>query len=192
MSAALNSRLLRREPLQRCQLAECRAACCLHGAWVDAHEARQILFQAALISPHLPPDQSDPAGWFDERREPDEHSLSGEVWHTRVLEMPWHYGGTGCVFLRPDYKCALQCAAQSAGLPPWRFKPFYCILHPLDLDEHGQITLDETAELLAEPASCLRFAPEPRPLLETFEPELRHFLGDRAYAHLKTNPDELP
>ena len=60
---------------------------------------------------------------------------------------------------------------------PWRFKPFYCILHPLDLDEEGRITLDDTQLMLAEPGSCLRPADQPIPLVETFEPELRYLLA---------------
>jgi hypothetical protein len=94
-----------------------------------------------------------------------------------VIPDPDHYGGTACIFMREDYECALQTAGVKAGFHPWRFKPFYCILHPLDLDEHGRITLDETHLLLAEPASCLRPAEKPIPLKETFSEELNYLLG---------------
>jgi hypothetical protein len=102
-----------------------------------------------------------------------------------VLPDDAHYGGTACIFLRRDYLCALQVAASTNGLHPWRFKPFYCILHPLDLDEAGRITLDETGEMLAEPGSCLRPAEQPIPLIETFAPELRYLLGEKAYRRLR-------
>jgi hypothetical protein len=69
-------------------------------------------------------------------------------------------------------------AADVNGLHPWHFKPFYCILHPLDLDDKGRITLDETELLLDEPGSCLRPANRLIPLAETFAPELSFFLGD--------------
>jgi hypothetical protein len=69
-------------------------------------------------------------------------------------------------------------------LHPWQFKPYYCILHPLDLDEQGRITLDETKLLLDEAGSCLRPAENPIPLVETFGPELRYLLGEKAYAAL--------
>ncbi|MHC1784105.1 MAG: hypothetical protein AB9891_15355 [Anaerolineaceae bacterium] len=75
-------------------------------------------------------------------------------------------------------------AADAAGEQSWRFKPYYCILHPLDIDPQGRITLDENRELLDEPGSCLRPAETDVPLLETFEPELRHLLGDKAYERL--------
>ncbi len=173
----LNPRLALAEPLRRCRLEECRAACCLHGAWVDLVEVKAILARAADIRPHMPPEQADPERWFDDRLEEDAHALSGQVRHTTVLPAPGHYGGTACVFLRADSRCALQVTAEADGAHPWRDKPFYCILHPLDLDEEGRITLDDNEALLSEPASCLRAAAEPVPLVETFAPELGYLLG---------------
>jgi hypothetical protein len=176
--------MYRAEPMRRCTLGECRAACCLHGVWIDRAEARDILDHAALIAPHLEPEYRDPADWLDGREEPDEHALSGRTVHSTVVPDSAHYGETACIFLRKDHKCALQVAADANGLHPWRFKPFYCILHPLDLDEQGRITLDETDEMLSEPGSCLRPADRPIPLLETFAPELKYLLGEKAYARL--------
>ena len=63
-------------------------------------------------------------------------------------------------------------------------KPFYCILHPLDLDDTGRITLDETRLLAEEEASCLVPIDQLIPLMETFEPELRYFLGEEEYLRL--------
>lgn len=170
--------------MRRCELGECRAACCLYGVWIDLAEADRIRANAALIAPHMPRCQRDPAGWFDGREEADEHSPSGRTVHSQVLFAADHYGGTACVFLRKDHKCALQVAALANGLHPWRFKPFYCILHPLDLDDEGRITLDETRLLLEEPGSCLRPAEHLTPLVEIFEPELRYLLGDDGYQTL--------
>ena len=180
----ISPRLLQSEPMQRCSLDACRAACCLHGVWVDLAEVRDIFAHAGLIRPHMPPAHQDPKGWFDERLEEDEHALTGQVRHTTVLPDVDHYGGTSCVFLRADYKCALQVAAQEARLHPWRFKPFYCILHPLDFDDQGHITLDETDLLLSEPGSCLRPAAKPVPLIELFAEELRYLLGVKDYRRL--------
>ncbi len=139
---------------------------------------------AELICPHLPASQQDPSGWFSDSEEADPHSLSGTVRRSTVLPAAGHYGGSACIFLRADHKCALQVAGESAGFHPWRFKPFYCILHPLDFDETGQITLDESNALAQEPASCLRAADQSTPLLLTFEPELRYLLGDKEYQKL--------
>ncbi len=171
--------------MRRCAMGECRAACCLYGVWIDRVEAQEILANAALIAPQMEPENRDPGDWFDGREEPDEHAISGWTVHSTVVPDAEHYGETACIFLRPrDHLCALQVAANASGLHPWRFKPFYCILHPLDLDEEGRITLDETELMLDEPGSCLRPAGQPIPLIETFEPELRYLLGVKAYQKL--------
>jgi hypothetical protein len=177
--------MLEAEFIQRCELSQCRAACCLHGAWIDQVEIEDILNHADLIAPHMPDNAQEPREWFDGRNEKDAFSISGEVGHTQVVSDPEHYGGTTCIFLRTDYKCALQVAANAAQLHPWRFKPFYCILHPLDLATEGRITLDRTDLLLDEPGSCLRPAGTPIPLVETFEEELRYLLGDKKLQKLK-------
>lgn len=184
MEKRINPRLLQSEPMRRCTLGECRAACCLHGVWVDRLEMKDILANAARIAPHMEEDRRDPADWFDEREEEDEHSISGRVGHSTVLPDPDHYGETACIFLRKDHLCALQVAAHAEGLHAWRFKPFYCILHPLDIDDQGRITLDETELMLDEPGSCLRPADRPIPLYETFEEELRYLLGEKGYQRL--------
>jgi len=165
------------EPLQRCHFPACKAACCAYGTWVDLAEVDGILTHLDLILPHMPPAHRQPDLWFDGQEEDDPHTLSGKVTHTTVLPDPDHYGGTACIFLRQDYECALQTTAAEADLHPWRFKPFYCILHPLDLDEDGRITLDETRLLLAEPASCLRPSDMEIPLRDTFAEEISYLLG---------------
>lgn len=190
MEKRLNPRLFTSEPMRRCTLDECHAACCLYGVWIDRNEARDISAHAAEIAPHLEPGNRDPEDWFDGREEPDENALSGWVVHSTVLPDADHYGGTACIFLRKDHLCALQVAANAEGLHPWRFKPFYCILHPLDMDEQGRITLDETGALLGEPGSCLRPASQPIPLIETFAEELRYLLGEKAFLRLQEEKKE--
>lgn len=176
--------MLHSEPMQRCLLHECKGACCVFGVWVDEREMEDILENAALIAPHMPPGSESPADWFASYEDKDEFSPSKLVVHTAVETIPEHYGGTACVFWRSDAKCALQVAAVANGLHPWRFKPYYCILHPLDLDDEGRITVDETPEMIHEEGSCLRTSDHPIPLVETFEEELRYLLGDQAYAEM--------
>ncbi len=189
---AITPRMLRSEPMQRCKLGECRAACCLYGVWIDELEAEDILKHAELIKPFLTCAVEDASQWFDGRTDTDPFTRSGKVIHSLVIEDEKHYGGSACVFLRQDHKCALQVAAEKHKLHPWRFKPFYCILHPLDLDENGRITLDETETLLDEPASCLRPARAPIPLLETFEPELSYLLGENQYRQMREMIEKIP
>jgi hypothetical protein len=138
-----------------------------------------ILAQAERIGAQMPATLRDPQVWFDGGIDQD-NFIGGEIYHTNVLPDRGHYGGTACVFLREDFKCALQCAGDAAGLHPWRFKPYYCILHPLDLDEEGRISLDETGELLGEEGSCLRPADEEIPLLELFAAELEALADEAA------------
>jgi hypothetical protein len=161
-------RLLEAENMRRCKLHQCQAACCLHGVWMDRAEKEIILEHRTFIASFMPEGQQDSVQWFDGQVESDEFTPSGEVHHSGVVEDEKHWGGTACVFLRSDHKCALQTAGQAAGLHPWQWKPFYCILHPLCLDEEGRITLDETEALLDEPGGCLRPASPAVPLVGTF------------------------
>ena len=181
----VNPRMLLAEPMERCKLHDCHGACCVFGVWVDQREMEDILANAPLIAPLMNPGTEDPADWFASYQDHDEFSPSKLVVHTAVETRPEHYGGTACIFTHEDGKCTLQLAAVENGLHKWRFKPYYCILHPLDLDDEGRITVDKTALLVEEEGSCLRHAGEEIPLIKTFEEELRYLLGDKAYEELK-------
>lgn len=184
MNVNLAPRMFESAPIRRCKFPSCKAACCLHGVWLDKIEVDDLIAHAAEISPFMPSGSDQPDQWFEGTSEIDPHSTTKKVIHSVVIDDRAHYGGTACVFLREDFKCALQVAAEAMGEHPWRFKPFYCILHPLDLDENGCITLDEDTLLISEPASCLQKADAPIPLLVTFEPELRYLLGNKVYDRL--------
>jgi hypothetical protein len=153
----LSEELFRKTALRRCTLRECRAACCLHGVWVDPLEMEDVLRHAAAILPHLPEGRRDPSAWFGEKREEDGFFPSGYLVQTAILPNPAHYGGTECVFLRPDALCALQVASAAARLNPWRWKPFHCIIHPITFED-GTFTVAPDEELLAEEGSCFRAA----------------------------------
>jgi len=188
----VNPRMFRSERLQRCRLSECKGDCCVFGVWVDLREVEDIMQNAALILPHMPEDCQNPGEWFVGVEDDDPHSPTGRVIHTGVENRLEHSGGTACVFWLPDGKCALQVAADANGLHPWRFKPFYCILHPLDLDEQGRITLDEAEEMVHTTGSCVIPADRPIPLIETFEPEFRYLLGEKGFAALKEIAGQYP
>jgi len=183
----IDPRLFRSEPMRRCGFPKCKAACCLYGVWVDVAERERILSHAGQVAAFLPPEFSDPESWFDVTLESDSNTPTGEVIHTTVLGDGSHYGGSSCIFLRQDSKCVLQVAGEAISGDPWSLKPFYCILHPLDLDDDGRITLDETTLLVEETASCLVSSAKRIPLLETFEPELRYFLGNEEYDRIKAS-----
>ena len=101
-----------------------------------------------------------------------------------MVDDPTHPAGTTCVFLRPeDRYCALQTASIASGDPPWSLKPFYCILHPLTLeDDHLQ--LDDSNEIYHEGGHCQRPQDRETPLFVTFRAELEHVLGEDGYADL--------
>jgi len=180
----LNSRMFQSEPLVRCKLHECHGACCLYGVWVGLPEKDLILQYADDIKPYIKLDFQDSKLWFEKTIEEDEYIEGGSVIHTKVLDDPNHYGKCACVFLGINSKCALQVTSLEIGQHPWYLKPYYCILHPLDLDEQGRITLDETKAMLEEEGSCLRKSEVNIPLMITFEEELRFILGDNCYQDL--------
>jgi hypothetical protein len=167
----LDRELFRKTTLRRCTLEECHAACCLHGVWLDPVEQDDILRNAGAILPHLPADRHDPSAWFGENGEPDDFFPSGRLIPTRVRANPAHYGGTECVFLRPDWLCALQVASAAAGADPWRWKPFHCIIHPITI-ENGKLTLASDGELLAEPGGCFREGDRTTGMADSLAPEI--------------------
>ncbi|KAF0112216.1 MAG: hypothetical protein FD147_277 [Chloroflexi bacterium] len=181
----INPRMFDAEPVQRCRLEECKGACCVFGVWVDPREVADIVSNAKLIMPHMPETAQNPGEWFVPVEDFDKHSPSGKVIHTAIEPSPNHYGETACVFWREDGKCILQVAAMANNFHPWRFKPFYCILHPIDLDDKGRLTVDDLDSLINEQGSCLIPADHPIPFIETFEPELKYLLGNKGFNAMK-------
>jgi Fe-S-cluster containining protein len=170
---SISDRLVAVEQLRRCDWPACGAACCVHGVWLDLMEMDDLRQHAAGITVHMSAERRDPALWFTQEHEAEPAMPSREVVAARTVANPRHAGGTECVFLREDLRCALQVAGEAAGEDPWRFKPFYCLLHPLTLDEAGRVTLAPSSELLLEPAGCMRASLLGRPLRESFGPELK-------------------
>ena len=182
---AVHPGLLEARPIRRCNLDECQAHCCGWGVSIQTKQVDDILAHQELIKPHLPLERRDAAKWFDGELEPEEdHPDGGMVNSTSVVEDPTHPTGHNCIFLRPDRKCALQVAGIAAGEHPWRFKPFYCALHPITFDTHV-IQLDQENELYVEGGSCNR--PDPGnviPLYQLFDLEMKLAIGEEGYAEL--------
>ncbi len=180
----VHPKMFEAHPLERCRVEECQAYCCTGGVYISVAQVQDIRAHAALIQPHLPPERQDPALWFDDRIEddPDNPGYS-PVMGTQVLPDPTHRAGQSCAFLRPDRKCALQVAGVAAGEHPWRFKPFYCRLFPLEFT-NGVLGLAEENEMYQDGGSCQRPATEPRPLCMTFDVELQLVLGEAGYAEV--------
>jgi len=175
----LNPRMHQKAHVQRCDWPNCGGACCIYGAWVDRIHTDTILEHADLIAPWMNPEHRDLFAWFDGQEEDDPYALSGKVRHTRVAASTDHYGGMACVFLREDKQCALQAAAEAHGLHKWQFKPFYCILHPLEFDSKGRITIDDPELMVTEPASCLKESDQEILFAELFNEELEYLLNQQ-------------
>ncbi len=183
---AVDRRLLEARSIRRCQLDECQSHCCGGGVYISVEQVADILAHAEQIKPHLPEARRDATQWFDGLVVPDEdHPAGGQTMSTNVLDDPTHPSGTCCVFLRPDRKCALQATGLAAGEHPWRFKPFYCALHPLVFDKHI-LMLAEESEMYLEGGSCNRPAREDTiPLYRLFDMEMKLVLGEAGYAVLR-------
>jgi hypothetical protein len=151
----LSGELYRATRLRRCRLEECHGACCLNGAWLDPLERDDILRNVDAILPRMADGRKNPSAWFVDDREEDDFFPSGYLIRTATVPNEVHYGGTECIFLRPDWLCALQAASAAEGMDPWRWKPFHCIIHPITW-ENGAFTIATDEELLAEAGGCFR------------------------------------
>jgi hypothetical protein len=181
---AVHPVLLESRPSSRCRLEECQSYCCNGGVWIHTAQADDILAHQDLIIPHMPPDRRDPSQWFDGLAEPDvDYPEAGPCMGTSVVPDPTHPAGQTCIFLTPERLCALQKAGIAAGEHPWRFKPYYCALHPLGLDEM-KLILEEESEIYQEGGSCSRPSGELIPLYQLFDVEAKLVLGEDGYAEL--------
>jgi hypothetical protein len=119
--------------------------------WVDQREMEDVLANAKLIAPHMPAGCELPADWFASYEDHDEFSPAS-WWFIPRWKPSRALRRNRVYLLASRCQMRLQVAAVANGLHPWRFKPYYCILHPLDLDEQGRITVDTTPDLVDEPA----------------------------------------
>lgn len=181
----VDARLLRWTASRRCELSECRAYCCGGGVWIDVGEAARIVQAAEEINPQLPDPLRDEELWFDGVVEADADFPSGYAMGTRVRPDPNHPMGTACVFLRPDFRCALQVAGEANGHRAWKYKPYYCALHPITQCGR-EISLDAENEIYIEGGCCHRPGVEQTPMFLFFEPELRMAMGDDDFNTLRS------
>jgi hypothetical protein len=182
---AVDRGMLKSRAASRCRLEDCQSYCCSGGVYIHTRQVEDLLAHQALIIPHLPPERQDPALWFDNKIEPDEdYPEAGDCMGTSVVPDPTHPAGATCIFLTSNRRCALQTASIAAGEDPWRFKPFYCALHPLEIID-GELKLAEDNELYQEGGHCQR--PDYSrliPLYQLFDVETKLVLGDEGYAEL--------
>ena len=182
---AVSRGLLQAQAASRCRLEECQSYCCSGGVYIHVRQVEDLLAHQDGIIPHLPPERQDPALWFDNIIEPDEdYPEGGDTMGTNTVPDPTHPAGKTCIFLLPGSRyCALQSAGIATGENPWRYKPFYCALHPLEIIE-GELRLADDNELYQEGGNCQRGSSTLIPLYELFDVETKLVLGDEGYAQL--------
>lgn len=181
----IDPKLWESRPTQRCDIAECQAWCCTGGVWVDFGERDRILANAEKIKPFLPPDRQDATCWFDGQYDEDDDYPTGRGEGTSVVADPTHPVGNTCIFLRPENRyCAIQSASMAAGDHPWTLKPFYCILHPITIEDN-LIQLDDENEIYIEGGHCQRPAFGPKRLYEVFAEELEFVLKREGLEELR-------
>ena len=182
---AVDRGMLEARAIGHCRLEECQSRCCSGGVYIHTRQVDDILAHQDLIIPHLPPDRRDPSTWFDGVIEPDDdYPEAGPCMGTNVVQDPTHISGQTCVFLTANRRCALQTAGIAAGEHPWRFKPFYCALHPLAL-EQGVLLLVEDSEIYMAGGNCQRAGSDGLiPIYQLFDVETKLVLGEDGYAEL--------
>jgi len=179
----VEARWLESRPLRRCSLAECKACCCSHGVLVDKVAAKRIVEHAELVKQHLPEERRSSDSWFSKDEKVDTDYPSGHAVTTRVLKHSERTLGSGCVFLRPDNKCALQIASVASGRHPWELKPFYCALFPVTI-EGNYVLLDDSNDIFKRGGNCGQHSNTLAPLYRIYQEELVLALGQDGYEQL--------
>ncbi len=182
----IEPRLLNSYSLRRCGLGECRGWCCASGVWADVEHKEKVLAHADLVRRYLPIERHDERAWFEAEIVEDDDFPSGKAVGTNAIPRPDHPAGSACVFLRGDYRCALQMAGAENGMGPLGLKPFFCALHPLTIGDGKCIELDSENEIYIGGGSCQRIREQWQliPLYELLDFELKLVLGEDGYQEL--------
>lgn len=170
---------------EACDLAQCRAACCVGGIWVDLLAAQQILAHKETIAPLMAAEYRDQVErWFgeDELEHPD--FPSGIALSTNVGPRSGDADRLGCIFVRADHRCSLQMASDQLGLPSPGLKPFDCATYPI-LRSEGELLYDDQSAKDHPGADCqMSKTAQLRPRHQVFRLEIELCIGKSAYAAL--------
>ncbi|HXG01217.1 MAG TPA: DUF3109 family protein [Bacteroidota bacterium] len=154
----------------------CTAQCCTSGVWVDLGERDTIMRHASIIKQHMDETQTqDETQWFEVGIEEDPDFPSGHCVGTAVVN-------NKCTFLDTFGRCTLQLAAVAAGEHKWAWKPLYCVLFPIVI-ENGVVEFDPM--LQGEQTCCSVKDKFDIPLFAACKEELVHLLGREGYRQLE-------
>lgn len=154
----------------------CTSHCCTHGVWVDVRERETILQHKALIQQQMDETQvPDEGAWFEGDIEEDADFPSGRCVGTAVIN-------NKCAFLDKRGRCSIQVAASAAGKHQWEWKPLFCILFPVVI-ENSIVQFDPM--LQGEEPCCTIGEKFETPLFAACKEELTYLLGADGYARLE-------
>ena len=152
----------------------CTGECCYYGVYTDLKEHNLILSIKEKIFPLMDESQTkDISKWF-EPQEKDEDFESGIAVGTELYNKK-------CVFLDKEGLCSLQKLAIHEGEHKWKYKPLYCILYPLTIDE-GALIIDE--DHMNRLKTCNKAPTENTTIFEACREELMHLFGEKGFAEL--------
>jgi len=154
----------------------CSSACCSGGVYADTAERDTIIRHKEIIKKYMDETQNpDEASWFDAEDAEDEDFRSGRCIGTSVVN-------DKCVFLNAAGHCSMQLAAVAEGNHKWDWKPFYCVLYPIEVS--GKLVSFDP--MLQDEESCCTLKDAfDVPLFEGCRDELVYLLGEDGYAQIE-------
>lgn len=156
----------------------CTARCCTSGVWVDVREHAAILERKELIQQQMDETQTrDERQWFDGQVENDPDFPSGRCIGTAVIN-------DKCAFLDKFGRCSIQRAAVAAGEHKWAWKPMFCVLFPIVIED-GVIEFDPM--LQGKQMCCSVTSAFDIPLFVACKEELVHLLGMDGYSQIESH-----
>lgn len=160
--------------VKACDVCICSGECCYYGVYTDLKEHDKIMSVKDRIISEMDDSQiKEVEEWFEEP-EKDADFESGVAVGTEV------YNGK-CVFLDKQGFCTLQKMAMKDGEFKWKYKPLYCILFPLVIDQ-GALTVD--TDHLARMHYCNKEENQISTIFDCCKNELLHFLGEKGFEEL--------
>jgi len=166
--------------VRSCDVCICSGECCYYGVYTDKKEHEKIMMVKERIIAAMDDSQNKNVNeWFEEPEE-DPDFESGLAVGTEI------YNGK-CVFLDKQGFCTLQKIAMQENEFKWKYKPLYCILFPLVIDQ-GVITVD--GEHLARMHYCNKLENQVSTIFECCKNELMHLLGEKGFEELTEYKEE--
>lgn len=166
--------------VKSCDVCVCSGECCYYGVYTDIKEYEKIMSVKERIITAMDDSQTKNIDeWFEEPEE-DPDFESGVAVGTEV------YNGK-CVFLDKQGFCTLQKMALNENEFKWKYKPLYCILFPLVIDQ-GAITVD--TDHLGRMHYCNKPDNQSSTIFECCKNELMHLLGEKGFEELVEYKDE--